>query len=159
MAGVWSRPSFNTATTIQQPENNSNNENTVKSIAFWLSIWKKWCLEKGIAKAEMKITSRSSLTLCTSDSTPKLKQTWLNLANDDFIPSKVIRTQTEQFLELFCRTLSFFVPYRCENIIEYYCFDLKPLFWPNAQFWTNYFCTWCARFASKLHQKNHVITY
>ena len=49
----------------------------------------------------MKITSRSSLTLCSSDSTPKLKQTWLNLANDDFIPSKVIRTQTEQFLELF----------------------------------------------------------
>ena len=28
----------------------SNNENTVKSTAFWLSVWKKWCLEKGIAK-------------------------------------------------------------------------------------------------------------
>ena len=68
----------------------------------------------------MKITSRSSLILCTSDSTPKLKQTWLNLANDDFIPSKAIRTQTEQLLELFCRTFSCFVPYRCENIIEYY---------------------------------------
>ena len=25
-------------------------ENTVKSTAFWLSVWKKWCLEKGIAK-------------------------------------------------------------------------------------------------------------
>ena len=148
MAGVWSRPSFNTATTIQQPENNSNNENTVKSIAFWLSIWKKWCLERGIVKAEMKITSRSSLTLCTSDSTPKLKQTWLNLANDDFIPSKVIRTQTEQFLELFCRTLNFFVPHRCENIIEYYCFNRTRLFWLNAQVWINYFFTWCARFAS-----------
>ena len=57
----------------------------------------------------MKITSRSSLTLCSSDSTPKLKQTWLNLANDDSIPSKVIRTQIEQFLELFHRTLNFFL--------------------------------------------------
>ena len=25
-------------------------QNTVKSTAFWLSVWKKWCLEKGIAK-------------------------------------------------------------------------------------------------------------
>ena len=25
-------------------------ENTVKSTAFWLSVWKTWCLEKGIAK-------------------------------------------------------------------------------------------------------------
>ena len=31
-------------------ENSSNNENTVKSTAFWLSVWKKWCLEKGIAE-------------------------------------------------------------------------------------------------------------
>ena len=109
MAGVWSRSSFTTATTLQQLENSSYNENTVKSTAFWLSVLKKWCLEKGIAKAEMKITSRSSLTLCSSDSTPKLKQTWLNLANDDSIPSKVIRTQIEQFLELFHRTLNFFL--------------------------------------------------
>ena len=47
-------------------------------------------------------------------------QTWLNLANDS-ISSKVIRTQTEQFLELFIRTLNFFAPLRCENIIVYYC--------------------------------------
>ena len=38
------------------------------------------------------------------------KQTWLNLANEDSIPSKVIWTQTEQFLELFSRTLNFIVP-------------------------------------------------
>ena len=31
-------------------KNSSNNENTVKSTAFWLSVRKKWCLEKGIAK-------------------------------------------------------------------------------------------------------------
>ena len=47
-------------------------------------------------------------------------QTWLNLANDS-ISSKVIRTQTAQFLELFIRTLNFFAPLRCENIIVYYC--------------------------------------
>ena len=50
MAGVLSRFSFATTTTIQQLKNSSNNENTVKSTAFWLSVWKKWCLEKGIAK-------------------------------------------------------------------------------------------------------------
>ena len=50
MAGVLSRFSFATATTIQQLKNSSNNENTVKSTAFWLSVWKKWCLEKGIAE-------------------------------------------------------------------------------------------------------------
>ena len=33
-----------------QLKNSLNNENTVKSTAFWLSVWKKWCLEKGIAK-------------------------------------------------------------------------------------------------------------
>ena len=26
------------------------NENTVKITEFWLSVWKKWCLGKGIAK-------------------------------------------------------------------------------------------------------------
>ena len=34
----------------QQLKNSSNNENTVKSTAFWLSVWKKWCSEKGIVK-------------------------------------------------------------------------------------------------------------
>ena len=33
-----------------QLKNSSNNEKTVKSTAFWLSVWKKWCLAKGIAK-------------------------------------------------------------------------------------------------------------
>ena len=28
----------------------SKNENTLKSTAFWLSVWKKWCLQKGIAE-------------------------------------------------------------------------------------------------------------
>ena len=33
-----------------QLKNSSNNEKTVKSTAFSLSVWKKWCLAKGIAK-------------------------------------------------------------------------------------------------------------
>ena len=49
MAGVLSRFSSATATTIQQLKNISINEITVKSTAFWLSVWKKWCLEKEIA--------------------------------------------------------------------------------------------------------------
>ena len=68
-------------------KNSSNNENTLKSTALTqLNI----LLER--SNAEMK------------------KQTWLNLGNDDSISSKVIRTQTEQFLELFSRTLNFFAP-------------------------------------------------
>ena len=50
MAGVLIWFSFATATTIEQLKNSSNNENTIDSIALWLSLWKKWCLEKGIAK-------------------------------------------------------------------------------------------------------------
>ena len=59
MAGVLSRFSFATAVVIleriespQPPQlkNCSNNENIVKSTAFWLSVRKKWCLEKGIAE-------------------------------------------------------------------------------------------------------------
>ena len=34
----------------QQLKNSSNNENTVESTAFWLSVWKKCCLEQAIAK-------------------------------------------------------------------------------------------------------------
>ena len=47
---ICSRFSLATATTIQRLENSSNNENTAKSTAFWLLVWKKWCLEQGIAK-------------------------------------------------------------------------------------------------------------
>ena len=147
MIGVSWMSSFATATSVHQLKNSSNNENTVKSTASWLSVWKKWCLEKGIAK-EIKITSRPAYPFLRAILRRNWKQTWLNLANDDFISSKVIRTQTEQFLELFSRTLNFFAPQRCKNIIIYYCFDRTRLFWPNAQIWINYFCTCCERFAS-----------
>ena len=45
MAGVLGRFSFATAANKQLKLGN-----TLKSTAFLLSIWKKWCLEKGIAK-------------------------------------------------------------------------------------------------------------
>ena len=50
MAGVLGRFSSATATTIQQLKNSSNSENAVKNTTFWLSAWKKWCLEKEIAE-------------------------------------------------------------------------------------------------------------
>ena len=50
MACVLSRFSLATATTILELKNSSKNENTVKSTAFWLSVWKKWFLGKRIAK-------------------------------------------------------------------------------------------------------------
>ena len=110
MAGVLSRFSFATAATIQQLKNSSNNENTVKSTAFWLSVWKKWCLEKGIAKEIENYEPTQLNTLLERSNAEIKKQTWLNLANDDSISSKVIRTQTEQFLELLSRTLNFIAP-------------------------------------------------
>ena len=72
MARVLSRFSFATATTIQHLKNSSNNENDVKSTAFWLWVWEKWCLENGIAK-EIENYVLTQPTLCSSDSTPKLK--------------------------------------------------------------------------------------
>ena len=45
MAGVLGRFSFTTAANKQLKLGN-----TLKSTAFLLSIWKKWCLKKGIAK-------------------------------------------------------------------------------------------------------------
>ena len=56
------------------------------------------------------------------------KQTRLNLANEDSIPSKVIQTQTDQLFELFNRTLNLIAPSGCKNVIVYYCFDRTRLF-------------------------------
>ena len=67
-----------------------------------MSVWKKWCLKKGIAK---EIENYEPTQLNTAGAIRNLKKTWLNLGNDDSISSTVIRTQTEQFLELFSRTL------------------------------------------------------
>ena len=45
MAGVLSRFSFAIAAEKQLKQRKH-----CKTIDFWLSVWKKWCLEKGIAK-------------------------------------------------------------------------------------------------------------
>ena len=88
-----------------QLKNSSNNENTVRSTAFWLSVWKKWCLERG---KEIENYEPTQLNTVLERSNAEIKkQTWLNLGNADSISSKVIRTQTEQFLELFRGTLNF----------------------------------------------------
>ena len=49
MAGVLGRFSFATAAEKQLKLGNPK-KNTLKSTAFLLSVWKKWCLEKGISK-------------------------------------------------------------------------------------------------------------
>ena len=55
-----------------------------------------------------------------------LKQTWLNLANNDSISSKVIRTQTKQFLELFSATELFL---RLKDVkLLFYIIDRARLF-------------------------------
>ena len=70
-AGVLSRFSFATAAEKQLKQRKH-----CKSTAFWLSVWKKRCVEKGIAE-ESKITSRPTLTLCPSDPTLKSKANML----------------------------------------------------------------------------------
>ena len=78
------RPAFKaTATKIQQLKNSSNNENTVKSTAFLLSDWKKYCLEKGIAK-KIENYEPTSITFCSSDSTPELKTNMAKLRKRRF---------------------------------------------------------------------------
>ena len=50
MAGVLSRFSFAIAAEKQLKQRKH-----CKTIDFWLSVWKKWCLEKGIAKEIEKL--------------------------------------------------------------------------------------------------------
>ena len=90
MAGVLSRFSFATTTTIQQLKNSCNNENTVKITAFWLSVWKSGVYRRELPR-KSKIMSRPRLTLCLSDSTSKLKTNMVNPRKRRFhsIPSKI----------------------------------------------------------------------
>ena len=55
-----------------QLKNSSNKDNTAKSTAFWLSVWKKWCLEKGIAK-EIKNYEPTRLRTLLERSYPEIK--------------------------------------------------------------------------------------
>ena len=56
----------------QQLKNSSNNEKYVKSIAFEVSVWKKWCLEKGIVK-EIENYEPTQLNTLLERSNAKIK--------------------------------------------------------------------------------------
>ena len=81
-----------------------------------------------VVAQEDHLTAGAWAAYGSSDPSPKSKTNMVKPRNDDSISSKVIRTQTEQFLELFSRTLNFFAPQRCEDISAYYCFDRTRLF-------------------------------
>ena len=80
MASILIRFSLATATTIHELKNSSKNKNTVKSTAFWLLVWKKWCLEKRIAE-EIENYKPQGSTLCSSDSMPNLKTNMVRIMN------------------------------------------------------------------------------
>ena len=71
MAGVSSRFAFATSITIEELKNCSKNENTAKSTDFWLSVLKKWCLEKKITDEIENYEPAELITLCLNISTPK----------------------------------------------------------------------------------------
>ena len=60
MAGILTRFSFATVTR-KQVKNSFNNENIVKSNAFWLSVWKKLCSDEAISKEIENYESRRKL--------------------------------------------------------------------------------------------------
>ena len=100
MAGVLNWFSFAIVTTIVRLKSSCYNENAVKITAFWLWAWKKWFLEKGIAKEIENYEPAQLNTLLKRFYAEIKKKTWLNLANNDSISSKVIRRYNKQFLEL-----------------------------------------------------------
>ena len=67
MAGVLGRFSFATAANKQLKLGN-----TLKSTAFLLSVWKKWCLEKGIAK-EIENYEVTQLNILLEQSNAEIK--------------------------------------------------------------------------------------
>ena len=139
----WAKFSFATSITIQQLKNSSNNENTEKELLFgWRfgksSVWSRELLRK------LKITSRPSLSLYSSDSTPKLKTNMVKPRKRRF-----------HFIEsdsVFSRTLNFLCPKDVKIslyiivLIVRGCFDRTQNV--TCRVWINYFGTWCARFAS-----------
>ena len=124
MAGVLSTKVFfryrknNTAA-----ENSSDNEHCKKHCCLAVGL-EKVVFRGGNCQGNQNYEPIQLNT--SSDCTPKLKTNMVKPRN--FISPKLIRTQTEQFFELFSRTLNFFARYICENIIVYYCFDRTRLF-------------------------------
>ena len=48
MAGVFSRFSLATYSTMEKLKNSSKKKIPIKVPFFWLSVWRKWCVEKEI---------------------------------------------------------------------------------------------------------------
>ena len=105
MAGVLSRFSFATAAEKQLKQRKH-----CKKHCFLVVRLEKVVLREGNCRGNRKLGADPAQHFARAIQRRNLKQTWLNLGNDDSISSKVIRTQTEQFLELFSRTLNFFAP-------------------------------------------------
>ena len=108
MAGVSSRFSFATATTIQWLKNSSNNESTLKSTTLWLSVWKKWCLENGIAE-EIENFEQTQLNTSPERFYAEIKSKH-DYTSQTAIPFHRKWFGHKQVLELFSRTLNFLCP-------------------------------------------------
>ena len=67
----------------------------------------------GISKEIENYEPTQLITLLEQSNAEMKKQTWLNFGNDDSISSKVIRTQTEQFLRARVILLVFKKIYSC----------------------------------------------
>ena len=135
------------ATTIQQLNNNSNNENTVKSTPFWLSVREKWCLEKGIAKEIENYEPTHLKTLLErSYAEIKNKHGWTSETTILFY-RKWFGHRLNNPLNCLAGLWTFF---RLKHVkISLYIFVLiDAVVLTERTVWINYFCTWCARFAS-----------
>ena len=122
MAGALSRLSFATAA-----EKQFKQRKHCKKHCFLVVGLEKVVFREGNCQGNQNYEP-SANTLLERFYAEIKKQTWLNLANEDSIPSKVIQTQTDQLFELFNRTLNLIAPFRCKNVIVYYCFDRTRLF-------------------------------
>ena len=69
MAGVFSTLSSASESTIEKLKNVSKNENTELPV-FWLSVWRKKCVEKEIQNENLNIPT-VELVFCSSASMPK----------------------------------------------------------------------------------------
>ena len=143
---------FATSTTIQKLKNSSDNETIVKSIALWLSVWKKWCSEKGIAK-EIENYEPTQLNTLFERYYAEIKNKHGETA-ETMIPfhRKWFWRRLNNSLYCLARLWTFL---RLEDVkillciivlIVRGCFDRTHKV--TCRLWVNYFCSWCARFAS-----------
>ena len=129
MDSVLKRFSFATSVTMQQLKNSSINENTVKSTAFWLTVWKKWCLEKGIAK-EIENYEPTQLNTLLERSYAEIKNKH-GQTTQTTIPFH--RKWFGHKLNNSLNCLAGLWTFCALKMWNYHCFDRTRLFWSNAQ--------------------------